>query len=317
MAGSYDIDPDFAPAMAGMAGARFLIELEEDDISADEVVLAHEVALRALRIDSASTEVREVLSLIEQSMPGLLGEAPMIPAPEQPEQTVHVFSMNAVQDTIVFEAPTFDSTWGSAQTGLGERIAERMRSRTMPRDASPTDRAYFEARQLVSAGQYREAIQRLERVVNEAPENSPAWELLARTYVSTGELRDGVQTLDEWRESGAPGAPSRDELEDLVDLLRDYGEEGYWEWHLDRLEVRLMDGDHVSHMELATAHAGMGDDDDAVEHLIAAITEGEPGVFAIRSDPVWDELRSDPRLRELGRQSRFMRFPSGRRPPGG
>jgi TolB-like protein/thioredoxin-like negative regulator of GroEL len=311
-----DIDPDFAPAMAGMAGARFMIQLEEDNVSTDEVVSAHEVALEALRIDSASTEAREVLSLIEQSMPGLIGDAPMISAPASVERKVHVVSMNAGQDTIVFETPTFDSAWVSAQTGLGVRIADRMRLRTTPRDANPTDRAYFEARQLASAGRYPEAIGRLEQVVSEVPEMSPAWELLARIYVSTGELRDGVEALDAWRESGAQGAPSRSELEDLVDLMREDAEEGYWTWHLDRLEQRVADGEHVALMEFATAYAGMGDDDEAIEHLIEAITEGEPGVLALRSDPVWDGLRRDPRVQELGRQSRFMRFPGSRRAPG-
>lgn len=78
----------------------------------------------------------------------------------------------------------------------------------------------------------------------------------------------------------------------------------------------MADGEHVALMEFATAHAGMGNDDEAIEHLIEAITEGEPGVFALWSDPVWDGLRSDPQVKELGRQSRFMRFPASRRPPG-
>ena len=55
---------------------------------------------------------------------------------------------------------------------------------------------------------------------------------------TTGELRDGVRTLDEWRETEAAGSPSRDDLEDLVDLIREDGEEGYWSWHLERLEDR-------------------------------------------------------------------------------
>lgn len=311
------IDPDFAPAMAGMAGARFLIELEDDVVSEDELMGAHEVALQALVMDSASTEVREVLSLIEQSMPGLIGGASAVSPPDAPERAVHVFSMGAGQDSIVVEVPRFDSAWVATQTSLGERIAERVRRRSLPEGASPVDRDFAEARQLALAGRYPEAIRRLERVVGQAPEMSPAWELLARIQVSTGELRDGVGTLDAWRESGVEGAPSRDDIEELVDLVRADGEEGYWDWTLERLEDRVDDGEHVPHMELATAHAGMRDDEEAIEHFIAAVQAGEPGVFAVRADPVWDELRSDPRIRELARQSNVLRYGGRRRPPGG
>jgi TolB-like protein len=312
-----DIDPDFAPAMAGVAGARFLIELERDDLSPDNVVGAHEVAREALQLDSASAEVREVFSLIERSLPGLIGDTPMIPAPGSPEGTVHVFSVNAGQDTIIVEKPMLDSAWVAVQTGLGERIAARMRTRELAAGRDDNDRAFIEARQQALAGRFPAAILHLERVVRDAPEKSDAWDLLARIEVSSGELRSGVETLDEWRESGAPGAPSRDDLRDLIELIRTDGAEGYWAWRLDRLEQRMADGAHVPFMELATAYAGMGEDDQAIEHLITAIQEGEHGIFSLRSDPVWDELRSDPRIKELGRQSRSLRFGPRRRHTGG
>lgn len=310
------IDPDFAPAMAGMAGARFLIELERDDMSTDNVVGAHGVALEALQLDSASVEVREVYSLIDRSLPGLIGDTPMIPAPESPEGAVHVFSVNAGQDTIIIQKSMLDSAWVAAQTGLGERIAARMRDRELAARSNETDRAFTEARQQALAGRFREAIMHLERVVSQVPQKSEAWDLLARIQVSSGELRSGVQTLDEWRGSGAPGAPSRDDLRSLLELIREDGPQGYWAWRLDRLEERMADDAHVPFMELATAHAGMGADDEAIEYLISAIRQGEPGVYAVRSDPVWDELRSDPRIKEIVRQSHFMRLRPRRRPPG-
>ena len=87
-------------------------------------------------------------------------------------------------------------------------------------------------------------------------------------------------------------------------------------WYLDRLDMRRDTGEHVPLIELATAHAGMGNNDEAIDLLVTAIRDGEPGVFSIRSDPVWDQLRRDPRLRELGRQSQPLRF-RPRRPRGG
>ena len=255
-------------------------------------------------------------SLIERSLPDLIGDTPMIPAPESPESTVHVISVNAGQDTIIIHKPMLDSGWVAAQTGLGERIATRMRIRELSARADETDRAFMEARQQALTGRFQEAIMHLERVVSNRPQKSEAWDLLARIQVSAGELRSGVQTLDGWRESGAPGAPSRDDIRSLLELIRADGPQGYWTWRLDRLEERVADDAHVPFMDLATAHAGMGEDDEAIEYLIAAIREGEPGVYALRSDPVWDELRSDPRIKEIVRQSQFMRPVLRRGPPG-
>ncbi|MDE3013283.1 MAG: tetratricopeptide repeat protein [Gemmatimonadota bacterium] len=311
-----EIEPDFAPAMAGIAGARFLIQLEGDSVSTDEVLNAHEVALEALRIDSVSTEVREVLTLIEHSMPELVGDTPMIPGPTPEQKTVQVLSTSDEEDTTSLHAPTLDSEWVATQTSFGDRIAERMRNRALPKIGSESDRMFMEARQLSLTGQYPEAIERLEQVVADTPDRSEAWEFLARTQVSIGQLRAGVETLDRWRESGESGAPSRDDLEDLVELLGEHREEGYWMWYLDRLDMRRDTGEHVPLIELATAHAGMGNNDEAIDLLVTAIRDGEPGVFSIRSDPVWDELRRDPRLRELGRQSQPLRF-RPRRPRGG
>jgi len=315
-ASALSIDPDFAPAMAGVAGARFLIELEQDTLSTQNIVEARDVALEALQLDSSSMEVREVVSLIEQALPSLIGVGAIPPEPKAPPTLSRTFSMNGGRDTFIVDQPVRDSAWISVRTSLGERIASRMRHRESVGGSSASDQALREARRHALTGQFGDAIEKLEHLVSDDPAQSEAWELLSRLHVSTGELRSGVETLDDWRTAGAAGAPSRDDLSELIAFIRQEGSSGYWRWQLARLEARMARNEHVPLVEVATAHAGIGDGDKAVEYLIAAIRDGEPGLFTVRSNPVWDSLRTDPRLREISRQSRSLRPIYGRGPTG-
>jgi TolB-like protein len=309
-----EADPDFAPAMAGIAGARFMIELDDDEVSEVEVARAHEEAMAALALDSGSVEAREVLSLIERSMPQMLGTTAMIPAPESAPRTVRVMTMPE-HDSIVIDVGAFDTTWVSAVTSIGERIEAKVRQLNMPEGTSRAERAAMEARQLMYTGRYAEAVRMLERVVEESPNVDPGWDMLARSHVMVGEPLDAADVIQRWNEAGVGGAPSDEQVNALRARIGEDGIAGYWAWHLERLEDLRDEGRPVPNMEIATAHAALGDHDQALEYLIDALEAGEPGVFSIRSDPVWDELRSDPRLREIGRQAQTMRLNPRRRPP--
>lgn len=302
-----ELDPDFAQAMAGIAGARFLIELEGDDVSPTNIASAHAVALEALRLDSTSMEVREVVALIERSLPRIGGSAALIPAPPSPESQLRIFTMNDGRDSIIVGVPAFDSAWVSAQTSLGERIQESLRQRSIPRNLSDADRTFFEARQLAFEGRHAEAARTLELLVAEDPDHRPAWDLLARSHMAMGEPNDALETVRAWAESGGRGAPTLEDFDKLAADMRADGPAGYWTWRIARLESLVAAGEHVPHMAFASSYAALDSADAAIEHLVAAVEAGESGVFGIRSDPVWDELRSDPRVQEIARQARRIR----------
>jgi TolB-like protein len=318
-----DEDPGFAPALAGLAGARFLFELEEDDLSEDALEQAHEEALSAIELDPASMEAREVLALIERSMPRVTGQAPMIPAPEDRVRQVHVLALPNGVDSIAVDVGAFDTAWVAAVTSLGERIEERVR-RWEPEgdrraDQADVTREAFRARQYMSTGRYAEASRMLEDVVEEAPHMDPAWDMLARSFVGQGDLDEAVDAVEEWSESGSPGAPTAARASGLELAVEMRGSDGYWEWTLEHLEELEAQGLPPQRMEWATAHAALGNEDQAFAYLVAALERGEPGVLAIRSDPAWDELRSDPKFRELARQTQQIRYmrPRPPRDPGG
>ena len=147
------------------------------------------------------------------------------------------------------------------------------------------------------------------------PHDDGAWDMLLRSRVGLGDLEGGLRVASAWSRSGSRDAPSRDEVGRLAESVADDGSEGYWDWTLNRLEERE-ETNPAPRMALATAHAALGEEDEAFEYLIAAMERGEPGILAIRSDPAWDPVRAEPEFRELGRQAQRILY-SRSRPPGG
>ena len=311
-------DPDFAPAMAGLAGARFLVGLGDPEMAEAELAKAHEEAHAALELDSMSMEVKEVLSFIERSMPRVMAK---LVVPEEPlmGSGVHVMTIPGTFDSIVVDLGAFDTTWVSAMTSLGQGIEERVRRRSMSmgRAGGAVNQQAQEARQLMSSGRYTEAARLLERVVEEAPQMAPAWEMLARSRVASGDVAAAAGVIGQWHETGTPNAPDESWVLRLEDAVEFEGARGYWAWRLDRLTALAAAGEPVPRMEFAAAHAALGNDDQAFLFLMEALVRAEPGVLTLRVDPVWDDLRRDPRFREAARQAQAMRFSPTRRPARG
>jgi hypothetical protein len=140
----------------------------------------------------------------------------------------------------------------------------------------PVVREAGAARQLLGAVRFGDATELLGELVSANPESTPAWGLLLRTHVSGGDPMGAVEASREWLESGASGAPSAADVQTLERSVAANGDAGYWSWMLGRLNTELEADTHVSHMDLAAANAGMGNDDAAITHLAAALAAAEP-----------------------------------------
>ena len=105
-----EADGDFALAMAGLAGSRLLVGLDDPESGADALERAREDAARALELDSGSLEVQDVLALIERSIP-------RVTVPESPPPS----------------NLDFDTAWVVATTRLGSALERRMHREGMER----------------------------------------------------------------------------------------------------------------------------------------------------------------------------------------
>ncbi|MEM7413984.1 MAG: tetratricopeptide repeat protein [Gemmatimonadota bacterium] len=309
--------PDFAEAMAGMAGARFIIGLSEDEISEAELTRAHEEALTAVRLDSSSAEAQEVLTLIETSLPTLMDDF-AIEAPETGTKEIHVMAFDDMGESIEVDVSAFDTAWVATVTTMGEQIQDRVTRWRSDHEGRPAGSGLaFQARQHLAGGRWGEASDLLEAAIAESPEMAPAWEMLVRSRMAMGDNDAARTAVQAWHDSGAPGAPSETDVANLTLAIELQGSDGYWQWTAQRLQQMEAEGRPVPRMEFATTHAALGNADEAFAYLLEALERGEPTIMSIRSDPAWDELRADPRLREIGRQAQevFRSMPR-RRPPG-
>lgn len=295
-----EVDSGFASAMAGLAGARFLLGMEDPADGVAQLEQARGEAIAALEMDSTSLEVREVLDLIDRNLAAVLPAS----AASAPAVVTSMQSVPAAPAALM----ELDTTWVPTMTGLGQRIEERLRSAFGTRDQAGLARQTAEARQLMGAGRYGEASPLLEATVQSAPQASPAWDLLAKAYVGAGDAAAAADAVRRWGASGAPGAPSAESLERLSAAVSELGDAGYWTWRLETLEAADAAGRDVPRTELAAAHAALGDTETALGLLAEAAERRERGLATLGSDPVWDDLRRERRFREIERQTQFLRF---------
>ena len=299
-------DPDFAPAMAGLAGARFLASLDDSAAATSDLERARTEALSALALDTTSLEVREVLALIEESLPELT-DGP----PGEPPSPPRVGTLPAPDGEVVVPPVghlLLDTGWVAAITSLGRRIEDRMRARASLDSAQLALQSRAEARSLMATGRYADAARQLEGAVAASRRSDPVWHMLARSYVGAGDPRSAVDAIRRWSDSDAPDAPDDADVRRLAEAVTAEGEVGYWRWTLDRLTAQEVRGQPVPRTELAAAHAALGHADEAIELLAEALLAREPGLVTLGSDRVWDRLRGDRRFREIEREAEILRF---------
>lgn len=309
-----DEDSSFAPALAGLAGTRFLLGLADSAVAGDEVARARDEAQRALSLDSLSLEAREVLALIRQHLPsaprsGVVGGA----LPRSIPGRTPVVPATPGVDPVA----GMDTAWFGALSQLGRQIETRVRGMGGGDARSSSAARYGGARQLMAAGLFGEAVALLSDLVDEVPANAAAWELLARAEVARGDVSAAVGAMEEWAARGAANAPDAASVGTLRDGVEVDGTVGYWRWTLGRLEERRARGERVSPADIAAALAGSGDVEGAFAALGEAVDQRDRGLASLQNEPVWDALRGDPRFVDIARRARTVHLEARIRPQGG
>ena len=311
-------DPNFAPAMAGLAGARFLVDMEDGEIDPGELEMARSEAAEALAMDTHSIEAMEVFSYIERSIPLVISAGTDASSAATGGSALRVLKMPGTPDPITVDISAVDTEWLSAESRLGQRLEEQIRRRAMRGGVADGQQQALAARQLMGSGRFMEARGVLEDLVAASPHIAPAWEMLTRSEVFEDDVAGAVAVVTRWQQSGAPGAPGEQVVARLRDMVEQDGVHGFWHWTIDRLEAGQDEGRDVQHAELAAAYAGAGNHAAALEQLDVVLEGAERGLLTLRWDPVWDDLRRDERFKELVRQVRSAAFsPTIRRGPSG
>ena len=333
-----EADPEFAAAYAGLAGAELMLGMSQPSHLAESLARARVIALKAFEIDPELREAHDVLALIEEHLGEEMISAPAGIDAREPMAEVQIvrnplpqsagvgvgagvraaargsLTVISVDPDLVSSSREFrrDSTSifeSYTQVGRQLRAAAAGWAARSGRMASEDPvRLVLAAQRLKAAGRTEEAVEILTAVCERWPEHEETWEALGLLYASTGEYAQLLDMIRMWVDHAGGDAESVDRL---AEQLRSDGAEGYWEWRLDALEDRASEGENVSPVYLAAAQAALGDTEEALASLRDAVRDRDRRLASLRTDPVWDVLRPDPRFSSLLR--RITNPPPGRR----
>ena len=330
-----EADSTFAAAYAGLASTQLMLGMSQALDLAESLASARVLAVKAFEMDPDLPEALDILALIEEQLDDeLFGLPAGIGAPEpmteirivrkSPTQGVGTGARAAAGEavTVISVDPALLSRSGEfrrdstsifeSYTQVGRRLraaSVEWASRSGRMASMDPVRLVAAARQFKAAGRTAEAIEVLMAVCELTPEHREAWEALELLYASTGAYERILDMRRMWVDHAGGDAESVDRLDAR---LRSDGADGYWEWRMDVLQERVAQGESVPPVYMAAAHAALGDSDAALASLRDAVRARDRRLMSLRTDPVWDVLRSDPRFTSLLRGIIHAR--PGRRP---
>ena len=290
-----EIDSAFALALAALAGSSFLLKL--DDTSAlDEVLVGVvEAAEKALVFDESSPEAQAVLFEVKTR----------VSSDTDPLSEEHG-TLQVRLDTLTLPS----GEWLARYTDFGQQVQKLSVSREAHRlNRLPAPRRVAVARRLEAAGEVEQADRILRQVIEEDPGDEEAWDALEHVHIGVGDYEAAVRLRRE--HAGRPDARPEDARE-VVELERAFSEQGtsgYWDWRYTHLEERERRGEPFSQVDFAAAAMALGHYAEALDRLERAFAERDPHLLSLRSDPVWDPIRGQPRFRALVRNIRSIAMP--------
>ena len=326
-----EADPTFGPAYAGLAGTELMMEMADPSDPVASLERARLIALKALEVNPDLAEAHDILTLIDEHLSEEMGDPATRPTPPQPGSEVRigrrrgevavgsgdfltVIRLDSVVTAHVGEFRMDSTRIFESMTEVGQQLQAAWAGWAVRRGgamANQPTRMIHAAQQLKAAGRTDEAIALLQEVCELDPEHQETWEALELIYASRGDYDDLLDMRQVWVEHARGDAESVARLEER--MLED-GPEGYWEWRLEELQGRRAEGQAVSPVYMAAAYAGTGADDEALGLLEDAFRRRDRRLTSLRTDAVWDPLRSDPRFAALVNRMRGPVFRPTRRP---
>ena len=151
--------------------------------------------------------------------------------------------------------------------------------------------AYYMARQ------YDKAIESYRKNLEKNPNNANARILLGEAYVANGALEDGVAEME--KGLALDNTPERWDRYPLMAYA--YATAGQRDEALKILveQQKLASERYVSPYNFAIIYTGLGDKDQAFEWLTKCVEQRIMIIYHLKTRPLFDSLRSDPRYVEL------------------
>ena len=177
---------------------------------------------------------------------------------------------------------------------LEEADAEANRARQIDPLSMPV-RMFIASKAYEAERNYDSAIEQLQQMIEIDPGFAPAYHLLGTCYREKG-MND--QAVEAWLKGAAVDGAPPETMRKLRKAFAESGMKGYV-----RQEIAVLEEDSKSHyvspIFVAMDYALLDEKDHAFEWLDKAYAERSGWLLELKFDPVWDNLRADPRFASL------------------
>jgi len=277
-------DPNYARAYAGLADSYALMGIYNVVPQRELMPKARAAALRALEIDEKLAEAHTSLAVIAEQY-------------DWDWQTAEKEFRRAIQlDANYATAHQWYAECLAFEGRFDEALVESERARQL--DPLSLIIAADDGAILYFSRQYARAIEKF-RVVMDMEPNFPRAHMVVFAYAGKGRFTDALAQIESWRRFD--GTPWTWAIEAYVDGR--WGHTQQARRAMAKLEQSAKFQKLDSNPMLATAYLGAGKTEAALACLQKALAAHANIIPALKVDPVYDSLRSDPRFQELVRQA--------------
>ena len=278
------VDPNYAPAYAGLANSYTLLAAYSSASSTLYIPQARAAAKRALELDEGLAEAHAALALILQN---------------------HDWDWQGSEKEYR-RAIELDPNYATAHQWYAEhlmwlgRFDEALKESERARELDPlsliiaTDHGAI----LYYSRQYDRAIEQFHNVLRKDPSFGRAAALLTITHVGKGMFAQALSDAEILHRLYGEGPHY------WMTVAYVYGRAGHLERarrELEKLE-KLNRHEQIDPATMLWAHVGMGDKEEALADLERACSEHVNFMTTIKVEPALDPLRSDPRFQDLLRR---------------
>jgi len=279
-----DLDPGYAPAHAALADAYILLGEQGGLPQKEARALAEAAIRRALELDDRSAEAHSSLGWWK------------FHAEWNWAASEQAFRRAIELDPNYAEARKLNAEFLSYVGRLEEAIAEARLARRLD-PLSPVMNSMLGI-VLYRARQYEETVETLREALTLSPRHPLPYLPLGLAYAQLGRYDEAIDALTEGR------ALADDSAELLAQTGYVYGLAG----EIERAQAVLRELDdrasrqYIAPFHFAIVHAGLGETDLAIEWLERGYEQRTWLLCVLKTDPIFDPLRSDERFHRLLRR---------------
>lgn len=275
-------DPNYAPAYAGLADAYALMSGYSARPQIEFMPKARAAALKALDLDASMAEAHTALALIVQTY-------------DWDWQTAEHEFRRAIELN-----PNYATAhhWYAEHLMWRGRFDEALQESEQARQLDPLSLiiAADNGAILYYSRHYDRAIKKW-RSVQEMDPQFPRAHLILAAYTEKQMFAEALMDLDQTRRIMPPAWY----WANAASVYGRSGQSARAQQALHQL-VQLNKDGNVDPMTLAEAYAGMKDREKAITWLEKAYKQHSPELVDLKVDPIYDEIRGDPRFEDLQRR---------------